>query len=447
MENKIKNIFQITAYYSGNTCIIDEQHSFKTCEILCKLFNYNTANIITVRNDLKSLLQLLLIKFDTNYDAWNEYDKNVYKTQNRLNFVKELMLKMPLYKHAADPDDFDYRDLIQCLQRHANLFDNQYNDMMRNQESSERKNKILENGIPEEVVKSIFDYDEEDYEDCEEGFEDPSEQYSFKENSGYEKQCSGFYDSYMLDGENRYDDQLIHFQPHWYYGNAEQEDYLGAELLNRDLCNLIEPYIDLLNTLIFLKDTYGKFLDEYIHSKSRYLTEDEIATLFEKYSYDLKGRRIITPSGIMTLMCKTVKYGNKSTWCDVYTFNNLSSFLYFDFFRGLRQGYIPKRCDHCGKYFLLTSGRYYDFCERIVKGTNGKTCRNIGSHKKYEAKCKSDPVWLAYNRAYKAHYARLLKKKMNKSEFLTWSTWAADYRDAALCGKVRIEEYEKKIKE
>jgi hypothetical protein len=77
---------------------------------------------------------------------------------------------------------------------------------------------------------------------------------------------------------------------------------------------------------------------------------------------------------------------------------------------------------------------------------NGKTCRDIGAHKKYEEKCKSDPVWLAYNRAYKAHYARLLKKKMTKSEFLTWSMWAADYRDEALKGNIPLEEYEKKIR-
>jgi hypothetical protein len=36
---------------------------------------------------------------------------------------------------------------------------------------------------------------------------------------------------------------------------------------------------------------------------------------------------------------------------------------------------------------------------------------------------------------------------MTKSEFLTGSMWAANYRDVALTGKVRIEEYEKKIKE
>ena len=78
---------------------------------------------------------------------------------------------------------------------------------------------------------------------------------------------------------------------------------------------------------------------------------------------------------------------------------------------GYAQLYLPAVSVHRGSVFLRTSGRYYDFCERVVKGTNGKTYRDIGAHKKYDEKCKSDPVWLAYNRAYKAHYARLLKKK------------------------------------
>ena len=37
--------------------------------------------------------------------------------------------------------------------------------------------------------------------------------------------------------------------------------------------------------------------------------------------------------------------------------------------------------------------------------------------------------------------------KMTKSEFLTWSIRAAEYRDSAIARKVKIEEYEKKIKE
>ena len=40
----------------------------------------------------------------------------------------------------------------------------------------------------------------------------------------------------------------------------------------------------------------------------------------------------------------------------------------------------------------------------------------------------------------------LYKKKKTKSEFLTWSMWAADYRDEALKGNVPLEEYEKNIR-
>lgn len=446
MSRETKNLFEITAYYSGNTCIIDEKHSFQTCEILCKLFNYYDMDIVSVRDDLKRLLQLLLFKFDNNYKAWNEFDKNAYKAQRHLNFVKDLLLRMPLYKHTVRSEDFDYRDLIHCLSLHGNLFDHRYDDMMRRQETDEKKEKLRKRGVPEETIKSFFD-DEENEEDYEEGFEDSGEHYFFYEDPRYKSKDYGFYDSHVLEEIPNFEDCMTHFRPHWHSGDVKQEDYLGAELLNRDLRNLIEPYIEHLDTLVFLEDTYGRFLDEYIHSKGRYLTEEEIAVLYEKYISERNGKEIIKPSGTMSLICKTVKLGNKSVWFDVYTFDCLSSFLYFDFFRGLRGGYIPKRCEHCGKFFLLTSGRYYDFCERVFKGTNGKTCRDIGAHKKYEEKCKRDPVWLAYNRAYKTHYARLLKKKMTKSEFLTWSSWAVEYRDAALAGKIKIDEYEKKIKE
>ena len=441
-----KNHFQVTAYYLDNICIIDEKHSFHTCEILCKLFNHKVLNIVKIRDDLRDLLQKLLLKLDDNYDAWEHYDANVYKVQDRLNFIKDLLLKMPLYKHTTHVEDFDYQDLIHCLSLHGNMFDYIYDNAETNSEIRKQKQKMRERGVPEDIIKSFFDTSKDD-ENYEEDLETPGKYYSFYEDTRYKKQDYGFYDSHVLESILTFKDTMHHFRPEWKHCDWSTEDHLGAELLNTDLRNLIEPYIDFLDTLIQLEDTYGRFLDEYIHSKGRYLNDAEIAELFEKYTNECYGRKIIKPSGTMSLVCKTVKHGNKSVWCDVYTFDSLSSFLYFDFFRGLRQGFIPKRCEHCGKFFLLTSGRYYDFCERVIKGTNGKTCRDIGAHKKYEEKCKSDPVWLAYNRAYKAHYARLLKKKMTKSEFLTWSIWAAEYRDAALAGKVRIEEYEKKIKE
>lgn len=449
MAREPKNHFEITAYYAGNTCIIDPKHRYATGEVLCKLLNHTDAKIATARDDLKELLQLLLFKLDQNYAAWEDYDQNVYKAQKHLNFVKRLLLKMPIYAHTVRSEDFDYEDLIHCLSLHSNLFDWNYDRIISRQDIDERKETLRKRGVPEDILTSYFDGDEDEDDDdvYEAGFEDPNEQYFFREEPRHRRQNDVYSESDVLEDIAGFEDDMTHFRPYWYDGDGKQEDYLGTELISRDLRDLIEPYIEFLDTLVCLKDTYGRFLDEYIHGKGRYLTEDEIAVLYEQYLSERGGRNVIKPSGTMSLVCKTVKIGSKSVWCDVYTFNSLSAFLYFDFFRGLRSGYLPKRCGHCGKYFLLTSGRYYDFCERVVKGTNGKTCRDIGAHKKYEEKCKSDPVWLSYNRAYKAHYARLLKKKMTKSEFLTWSVWAVSYRDESLKGKVRIEEFERKIRE
>ena len=79
-----------------------------------------------------------------------------------------------------------------------------------------------------------------------------------------------------------------------------------------------------------------------------------------------------------------------------------------------------------------------------IKG--GKVCRDVGHRKKYADKVKNDPVWLTYSRAYKAHYARYMKKKMTQAEFQQWADFALDIREQALNEKISFEEYAEKIK-
>lgn len=47
----------------------------------------------------------------------------------------------------------------------------------------------------------------------------------------------------------------------------------------------------------------------------------------------------------------------------------------------------------------------------------------------------------SYNRAYKDHYARYMKKKMTVSEFEEWSRFASDIQDKALTGEISFEQY------
>ena len=65
---------------------------------------------------------------------------------------------------------------------------------------------------------------------------------------------------------------------------------------------------------------------------------------------------------------------------------------------------------------------------------------------KYEDKCKTDPVRQAYTHAYKAHYARYMKKKMTQREFEEWGRFAIKLRDTAEAGMISFEEYATKIR-
>jgi hypothetical protein len=95
---------------------------------------------------------------------------------------------------------------------------------------------------------------------------------------------------------------------------------------------------------------------------------------------------------------------------------------------------------------LLPSGKYSDYCENPLPDDPTKTCRTASARKKYDDKCKTDPVWSIYNRAYKAHYARYMKKRMTNADFEKWGRYAIDLRDKAEAGELTIGEYERLIR-
>ena len=82
----------------------------------------------------------------------------------------------------------------------------------------------------------------------------------------------------------------------------------------------------------------------------------------------------------MTLSYEPYRFpGEPDKLCESYLFDSLSTFLYVDFFRGLRLKYIPKRRDNCGRYFLIAAGKYNNYCERVLEDDPDRTCRDIGA--------------------------------------------------------------------
>lgn len=62
----------------------------------------------------------------------------------------------------------------------------------------------------------------------------------------------------------------------------------------------------------------------------------------------------------------------KPILCEKILFSDLQSFLFYDFFNGIRNNYIPNRCKHCGKFFLIRGGKYFSYCDNPLKDAPDK---------------------------------------------------------------------------
>lgn len=245
-------------------------------------------------------------------------------------------------------------------------------------------------------------------------------------------------------------DYLEHFTTDYPLNKQNDADMIDYILkFNDKLKEFTNEYITFIEDLLRVKKVYEPFL-EMLHNQSRYLDNSETAEVVNNFISETKSKietfEKLQPSGNMRLSYTVLEQKKSSILCESYHFNTIGAFLYIELFKGLEQHYLPKKCGYCGKYFLLEAGIFSDYCTRPVKGTD-KICRDLGHRKKYAEKIKNNPVWLAYSRAYKQHYARYLKKKMSQSEFQQWADFALELRQQALDETVSLEEFQRVIRE
>ena len=62
-------------------------------------------------------------------------------------------------------------------------------------------------------------------------------------------------------------------------------------------------------------------------------------------------------------------------------FKSLAGFMISDLFKALSAGYSPRKCQWCGKYFLLTTGHNTVYCDNLAPDDpKGRTCKQVGAH-------------------------------------------------------------------
>lgn len=127
-------------------------------------------------------------------------------------------------------------------------------------------------------------------------------------------------------------------------------------------------------------------------------------------------------------------------------FTNLVSFLYADLYRGLMHGNCPRRCQNCGKYFLLTAGYNTCYCNNIAPGETLRTCRKVGAHRKAEReKASGTPAQREYRKAYDRLKMRKARHKISVDEWNEKVALAQELRDEAEQGELTDLELRDKL--
>lgn len=388
-------MFNFRAYFWNSDVYINEKYRFDSNEILTAFLNDSQWKYLDSDNyiyRLKSLKQQLIVSPDMDYQFYKNYNSTVYKTMDLLDYLNNMIVNLPPYNKILGISIIKLDDILNGYKY------------------------FFEDGM---------DYDDYTYGQFN---EDTVNEYGMGEKDDVGNYSMRLYKFQLFPPEqiDMEDDDIRHL----------------LHDLNRTISGFIDMYIGFVKAFIQVHQVYESFLIKHYHQRNSFPTAAESAEHFENFNN-------ANSKNFRKIKCKMESFGYKALrgvsgemiLCEEIGFNDLGSFLYYDFFNGIKQNYVPNQCHNCGKYFLIKGKWYYTYCDKPLADDPDKTCRDVGSKRSYDNKCKTDPVWQTYNRAYKAHYARYMKKKMTLSEFEKWSRFASEIRDKALAGEIEFDKY------
>lgn len=132
---------------------------------------------------------------------------------------------------------------------------------------------------------------------------------------------------------------------------------------------------------------------------------DEVERLDEAHllppALKVFGEHHFTQSGKYIAVKKNTKSIN-ATLAKRLSFNSYYNLILTDFFEGLHYGHYPRRCEICGKYFLMQSARRQKYCPygivpELYRGRK-ITCRKYAAAMNRKEKAENDPITAIYNR-------------------------------------------------
>jgi len=125
-------------------------------------------------------------------------------------------------------------------------------------------------------------------------------------------------------------------------------------------------------------------------------------------------------------------------------FKDIGSFLSLDLMRGFIAGHLPRRCEHCGKWFLLESGHDTRYCENPAPGEPGKTCRQVGAHRKEARLNGTVAIRSEYMRVTNRLKGQKFRGTLSVDDWNDYMRQVQDLRDDAIAGRIKLAELKKR---
>lgn len=182
-------------------------------------------------------------------------------------------------------------------------------------------------------------------------------------------------------------------------GTAERKRRMADFSATEEKITEIRSFLRFFDTLSEdLIDAHGKLIKfcERIDEAER-LDEAHLLPLalkvFGEHHFMQSGKYIAVKKNAKSINAALAKRLN---------FDSYFSFILTDFFEGLHYGHYPRRCEICGKYFLMQSARRQKYCSygiapELYRG-NKISCRKYAAVLNRKEKAENDPIAAVYNR-------------------------------------------------
>ena len=102
---------------------------------------------------------------------------------------------------------------------------------------------------------------------------------------------------------------------------------------------------------------------------------------------------------------------------EYYEATQLQTLLKMDFYKALSAGHVVRRCEYCGRYFLLTKGYHTKYCDKPNPKYPEFTCAQLGYRQTgLKEAAKDDPMKQALFRCYQRLNKDVSRKKLTSAQ-------------------------------